>query len=1282
MEAETPTDGGRRRDRLMGKMFGKQKERAAEKERERQYKTEQSANDLSAFLGNSNDRLQIVHPPPPPPAHGHREFETRQPQLALDTSRATRYPGALDVGDDGYQQQLAYRSRSHSPPRMRKKKGLAVRFVDSYPEIMGEGGDECETIVAEIGRRKRSKSVPSSAPIPPTKQGHEYARQIGAFQEVTPKKDDNGFVPGPIRRTQTGFTSIHDLSSDEPKQELPPPYPQPSPPQPRTLPAGETTRSRFLGTSDRKDDARRSFIEVHQQEQRQAEGMAFAEATRSASTEAHQHWDEHSSSPESTRATPQKTTRREVPGIIMSEPPPPPPVFLSRADSPSSPFRAQSTRKPMQQPIRHADRPPMRAQSTRTHITPLIPDPTQPQQLPQVPPPRNAARRSPLPATQESSPVPPPMEFSQRSPLPLAAGEETPPVFNNDAQSVRSSDLDELRLNTRAETDSPSSTYSGSVYSSPDKSHKATPINQNPRDRGWSTTTASPDKAPFVRKLSSQPPENDEAYDEFIVRTKHLYELFRLHAEQYKALGTSNPEDICRAALWWFLRGRIALETALRSRGADQDETKSLMNSYQAYTDLTKSYWLTEQALPEIAEGKYSLDNGEIGDVRQVLLTNLKKLAGSMKRNGLLPPDEPFMPQMMDKSIWIEYPSLSQDIISLLNGNWGSLLAASTQSRKQIPATEALPLGDTPALFNYGRVSADVYLMEQGLESMHTHFPCMLSINRQQKDSTLMFTIASQNGTVTLCIQADKNAGPSWENVRWRTDKCSLELKMPRGFLVAVRCSQTDFRMLWNIFDFNAKVQSYLYPRKDESVALQTKLRGFHYFDADPNGRTFPKEPVGQCELGVYERSLKEGSPTGPRTFHRGFRLAIVTGPRTRTLSGVTHFYPPHMPVQYAYLRGEQREPMMQLSYSDGKTRCRMVLIFNDDNEREKFITLLKGSYVHSDEELVTEVAIQGFSMAESLQDSKGGYPALQKLPWQLARIVNDRYAGDVPPTVLAEKLRLELDSVDAKGAPVGTIIDRINMAPGEFKIRLGNKAILTLHVIRNPQLDLTISVLDRPGLADAPRDFAALQKSVASSQTVRTYRFNSFKDLHAFQAGLTGYDVLFDGVAMSLNITRRRMVVPVHKKWDSGTARIQVVKHALDGTIQLLAFFEDWSHGHCMGFVLKGTDTYEATGKMGKATIKFCEAKFPLPKGGDAGEKGAVRPKGDEDRFLCLDMPDYAGEHDDISIVFEDEGGKFIEPQKHRSLQLANMTTERDKLCAVLPAPVKGSRLSKLGSK
>lgn len=1219
MENEPPIEGRHsRRDRLMGRFFDKKKEKGREK-------NQQTANDISAFLGGgSSDRLQVVHPPPPPPAHGHREYDRQQPTLAIDTRNASRYPhaGAFGPDDDTAQQSLSSRARSHSPPRTRKNKGLVVRFVDSYPEIIGEGGDECPTAVAEIGRRKRSRSAPTSAPIPPTKQGHEYARQVGAFQEVKLKPDDSGFSPGPLRRTQTGYVPPDAGASDHDSDEAPMPSPQP-PPQ-RVLPVGEVTRSRFLDTSRNVDENRRSFIEIQSQEQRQAEGMAFAEALRSASANSHHEWDEAASSPESVRTTPRRPQSREVPPVVLQDPSSPPP------------YRSQSHRAA---PMEHESLP-LRAQSATTQV-PL----PMPQSPPQPLPPRNPARRSPLPPVPPHGSSPSPLSMSpatrspgarspMRSPLPqheaLAAAFEGAPM-----RSMRPMSPDDLRVNTQAVDSSPDSNYSGSVYSSSElPSHQTNP-SLTSTDRGL--VSVSPDKLTRTPLESTPSSSGTEAFDEFILRTKHLYELFRLHAEQYKPLSTCRPEDMCRAALWWFLKGRMGVEAAVRNRGADPDETKALMGRYQAYTDLTKAYWLTELAIPEVAEGKFSLVDGEFSDIRQAVASGLRKLTGSMKRNNLLPPEEPFMPQMMDKSVWLEYPSLSSDMTALLNGNWGSLLAASSTAH-HIPALEALPLGDTPAMFNYGRVSADVYLMEQGLESTQNYFPCMLSINRQANESNLVFTVASQNGSLTLRIRSEKGSGPCWENVRWRSDANSLELKMPRGFLVAIQLSQQDFRMLWNIFDFGAKVQSYLYPKKDEQVAFRGQLRSFHYLDADPKARTFPKEPVGQCEIGLYERLLKEGSPTGPRTFHRGFRLAVVTGPRIRTLSGVTHVYPPSMPVQYSYLRGEQREPLLQLVFSDGKNKARMVLAMNDESEREKLISLMKGSYIHNDEELVTEVPLQGFFMSETLADSKGGFQALQRLPWQAARIINDKYTSDSPQTVLAEKLRLEITSMDANGTPVSTVTDRINVAPGEFKMRLGTKDILTMQVFRHPQLDMTLSILDRPGMENMGRDFTAIQNVVSHHQTIRTYRFSSFKDLHAFQEGVTGYTVLFDGVASSLNISRRRMVVPVYKKWESGTARIQVVQQ--EKTIQLLAFFEQWHHGECMGMVLKGTDVFEAFGKGNKAGLKLVDAKFPLPKVPEDGNDHT-----DDMAFVCLDMPDYAGEHDDISIVFDDEAGKLQRP-------------------------------------
>ncbi|KAI0102137.1 hypothetical protein GGR51DRAFT_562808 [Nemania sp. FL0031] len=1196
----SPGDSGRssRRDRIMGKLF---------KPKDRKMTSEESANEISDFLGRS-DRLQVTHPPPRPPPFQN----AGPPALAIDTSQASLYTKAAKYANPP-QQSLSFRAQSHSPPRPKKHKNLTVRFADTYPDIIGEGGDECATVVAEIGKRKRAKSAPLANSAPPMQQGKQYGWQAGSSREEAKRDDD--FVPAPIRRTQTGFSTISDLDRSDSKSSFP--RNPPELPIPRAIPAGESAPSNFLDPGRRRDEDRRSFIETHQQEQRLAEAMALTDAVRSANSSAHPDWDDHVSSPESLQESSHQ--RQEY----LGGPP------LPRKEPPSPAVSEKPARSPAAPPsLAESVNSILRTQSTRSPLTP---------------PEKNPARKSPLPG---QDPV---QNTSTKSFLPPIRTDQLPD-FNNQSSTSQGRSPDELKIVTNYSDDSPPPQYPNSIHSTSDLSFKSTPINQNPASRGFVSPLV--DRTKSLRDVVVE--AGDDAFETFIARTKHLYELFRLYAEQQKPLDTARPEDVSRAALWWFLKGRTSLENVIRNRPKDPEETRHLIARYQAYTDLSKGYWLTEVALPEIAEGKYSPVGGELGDVRQILMSNLRKLAISMKRNGFLPPDEPFLPQTMDKSIWIEYPSLSQDIVALLNGKWGSMLAAVQEPSRSMEALEALPIGDTGKYFMYTRVNVDVYLMEQGIESAQTYFPCMLSVVRSPEEPNLNFVVASQNGSVSLRIQSDKKAGPSWQNVKWRPDACSIEIKLPRGFLLAVQCSQQDFKVLWGIFDFSNKVQGYLYPRQDEAIACSMMLKGFHYFDANPQGRAFPKDAVGQCQLALFEKLLKENSPTGPRTFHRGFRLAVVTGPRTRTLSGVSHAYAPQLPVQFAMLRGEQRAPLLQLEFNDGKERGRMVMSFADEQEREKVLRLISGSYVHHDEEVVADVPLEGMNIAEGLSDIKGGFAATQRLPWQRARIINDRYAGETPQTVLAEKLRIEVDSVDKTGVGiVSTITDRVNVAPGELRLRLGTKDILTLQVLRQPQVDMTISILETSVPKESPREFANLQKAIQGFPTVRTYRFPSFKDLHAFQLGLTGYSVLFDGIAVSLNISRRMMVVPIHKKWEAGTTRIQVVQQ--ERTVQLLAFFEDWHHGQCMGFVLKGTDVFECFSRNGKAGLKLADAKFPLPKVPADGTSTT-----NDMAFLCLDMPDFAGEHDDITILFDDGG-------------------ERDRLCSVLPAPVKGSRLSKV---
>jgi hypothetical protein len=666
------------------------------------------------------------------------------------------------------------------------------------------------------------------------------------------------------------------------------------------------------------------------------------------------------------------------------------------------------------------------------------------------------------------------------------------------------------------------------------------------------------------------------------------------------------------------------------------------MDRQQAYTNLAKAYWLCEEIIPEIAGLQGAAQDAEIIEVRTGLMSALQKLTMSMKRNGFLPPEEAFLPQTIDKSIWVEYPPISQDMIALLSGNWSSGMSAMQHPISTLHLLDAFPIADSQENFSYGRVSADVYLMEQGRESQRLFFSCFLSIVRPQKQDGLVFVIASQNGNIQLAIQENKNAGPVWKDVQWRNDSCSLEIRLPRGFLLAIQFSQRDYGMLCNMYEFGAKMKSTLFPRSNELVVFRNTLRAFQYIDADPNSRLFPKDAVSLCDVALLERVDKEGSPSGPRTWHRGFRIAVVTGPRTRTLSGVNHTFPPYMPVQFGFFRGEGDSPALSLKFESGRQKGRMVLTFNDQKERVHFHSLLTGTALSHDERIFSDVQLKSFTISQSIREPAGMAP-FNRMPWKAARVVNDEFGpnGDQPPTVLADKLKIVLEYQN------GTVADRVNVAPGELRVRLEVTNAKILRILRQPQHDMTVSVSEAQVPKELPKNLSDALQLLKLNQTIRSLEFNNLKDLHDFQASLTGYEVLFDALAVTFAIARRRMVVPIHKKWEAGYTRIQVVKQ--EDKLQLLAFFEDFQHGHCMNFVLKGTDVYETMHRSGKSGVRFSDAKFPLP-------RLPMDKDGDYDdmAFVCLDLPEIPGEHDDISILFEDENGMVF---------VADVATDHDNL-------------------
>jgi hypothetical protein len=124
-------------------------------------------------------------------------------------------------------------------------------------------------------------------------------------------------------------------------------------------------------------------------------------------------------------------------------------------------------------------------------------------------------------------------------------------------------------------------------------------------------------------------------------------------------------------------------------------------------------------------------------------------------------------------------------------------------------------------------------------------------------------------------------------------------------------------------------------------------------------------------------------------------------------------------------------------------------------------------------------------------------------------------------------------------------------------------------------------------------------------------------------------------------------MVVPIYKQWTANTIRIQIVEQ--DNIIQLLAFFEEFSHADAMNFQLKPQDEFQKSDKGGKASVRLVDCKFALPVEERKGEGKMGKEEGRltgwagmKRRFVCLDQIEYPGEHDDMVISFESSESKY----------------------------------------
>jgi hypothetical protein len=824
---------------------------------------------------------------------------------------------------------------------------------------------------------------------------------------------------------------------------------------------------------------------------------------------------------------------------------------------------------------------------------------------------------------------------------------------------------------------SPMASLQASDASRPESSHSARSF----------FTPLPPSHSPSTNDLAAE-----SAFDDFAGRVAHMKGVFRLTAEKEQVSESCTPFMWLRAAFWWYLRGKSGLEALLQQRAKSRDvEHRELLA--QPHVDLAKTSWMLADPLERyIAAGspnprqQYDPEALLRRDV-SILKGHLKSLALSMLRNNIMPPPQSLI-QGQDTQIWLEYPRFTPDAAAVLRGASGRRsLIVDPQSSVTSPS-DALPLGDTPPYHYFHRSTVNISLNTDDVNTDRVSVPCNLTILRDRREYQCTVVIASQSELVHLRISPRQSNSTTltWQDVSWKTGSLAISINLPGGIDVTVRFFEHDFRTLWKLVDHSRKIDYNVRPEKGEVLAHEAQLVEVQYVDSS-NQRAFPSEKVSRCRAMLWERCEEFQHGGAVRKRHHGFRLVVATEPGHKGLSSFVHLLGADGPINFEFITDAAAHgtTAMVVRIREEHRQCRILLVFRDIDSRQALYNKLNGIDVQDHETIVGKMALAGLniqSVTEAIGVLSSGHNELASLSWQRLGVTNhlaEESGGRVPDTVESESLRIVARHSH------GCVTDRLNLDKGELLLRLPCTDTQTVQILRQPQTDLTMSIDARNASHNVLDGVADVFKVAQNMATVRTFTFATPNDLHAFEAAITGFTVRYDGLASTLAISRRMMVVPIYHKWAASNVRIQIVANLQNTVIQLLAFMEDFAHAEALCFQVKTTDVFESIkgdGKNKKWAIKMVDAKFTLPPTQGKDEQFSPEEKAKR-RFVNLEGLDYAQEHDDITVGFEtQEGTQQLFSTDDicchlRRLHQLTFHTARDDFAKALPAAATGKAFS-----
>jgi hypothetical protein len=1152
--------------------------------------------------------------------------------------------------------------------RRARRKNLTVKFVSTAPEVIGEGGDEAESPAIEISRRRQTALMQAFAgsennPSVRTGQGVQRSRgqQSGLddtelhpgfgqetqgsvrlqFQQSPAKPtatshflphEDMEFVPKQLVRTGTSWSDYsdehHNPASDDEDSDAEPDGPSPGLAGLESLGSKLSyhlpeIKSVIENSPIEMASYRNIFFEARPRDRSslsaqlqhlmaEGEGKALHNAAKNQSADATDAGNRLSSSTTSSYSY----------------------KAYSPVDTPSSAFSGPAVNRL----IAHQAQPSTASSgSSSRNITPMMPSAS----------PLANSNSTPLPTTQPRPAMP------LRKPLPTqpSDSQEYAQVPQSFAPPPPTRPPPQQPLPARVEQ--PSSLPPLVIPKGRNGG-----IDQRAPPTAITTTTYA------AISSASSGGYTQAAYEDFADRCSHMPGIFRLQAEYELPLNGFTPTQWQRCAAWWFLKGRAGMEAIIRSRPRSEDgrPMSREMQQFlvQPHVDLAKAWWILNDVFPNHPGFRASNDPtfalraatareaGDIGtadlmESAEVLQANLKAVVSSMSRNGVMPPSHALI-QGQDQTIWVRYPKIAPNVVSIFSGNVSLGLTDNGASRQFNPLS-VMAVADTKTDFSYSRVFANATLASQDTTAERMTLPCLVSTMRPRNDWNPKVTICSQKELVTVCISGDRKAGSSWEDVRWSEEKRLIHVRLSHGYTLDVQLPEPDFKQIWNAYNHSYKVQSSLLPQNGEKMVFEVALRDCQYKDSR-QPPAFPPERIKRCRIRLFVRSETRVAGTGQRRFYRGQRLLVVTSPKNRVLGSASHDLGLQCPtfIEMGIDPSGDGAAAMKMIFNEEKRQRSLYMVFNEPKDQQALYRTLNDMDPGPDEMQYASIRLSSLAIeaATTLLAPHRDPSPLIGMKWQAVSVINgDPLSPDheIGKTVLSDSLRVLAQAAD------GTLTDRINLGPGELQMRLNVDGGAELNLLRSGQDDLSLTV-DTSRSHVLPDSLMELMRTIYMQQTVRTYSFVNLEDLHVFQKAITGYTVKYDGVASSFIIARRRPtgMLSLHKRLEAGPTRLQVVFNDQDKTTQLLAFFDDFPHADALGFQLKGVDVFEKAELKGEKSgggrfgVRLVDAKFALP-----GTKGKETPD-DQDisrKFVCLDMPEYPREDDDITIAFDDERGR-----------------------------------------